>query len=107
MVSLAIEDLQRSDFSANRAMYDDFEEEMRIHPITKMIFMACVNVVFSIRKRFRDPSSHQLESRDFAAAQLMITLNFNYVMNAMPGLPANPERRHRLIARLVVESLRE
>jgi AcrR family transcriptional regulator len=106
MVSTAIEDLQRGDFSANRAMFDDFEEELQIHSITKMVFMECVDLVFNIRKKYID-STTQRNSCDFAAAQLLITLNYNYVMKAMPGFPADPDARHRLIGRLAVEILRE
>jgi AcrR family transcriptional regulator len=105
MVSAAIEELQRGDFSANRAMFDDFEEEMRIHPITKMVFMECVNLVSSIRNQFIDKAAHR-DSRDFAAAQLLVTLNYNYVMKAMPAFFTDPEQRHCLIARLVVETLK-
>lgn len=105
MVSAAIEALQRDDFSANRAMYDDFEEEMRIHPITKMVFIACVDLVLNIRIRFMEPAAKR-DARDFAAAQLLITLNFNYVMRAMPGFSAESDERHRLIARLVAETLK-
>lgn len=105
-ISREIAALHTLGFSANRAMHEDFLEELMINPATKNIFMAGVDLLHRVRTRFLHEDSPR-DSRDFAATQVIITLNYNYVLQAAPGLPADPVQRHRLIARLVVEALKE
>ena len=87
------------DFSANRAMFQYFEEELQANPITKMVFMECVDLMVRIRKKFLHIDSER-DTCDFSAAQLLITLNYNYVLRAMPGFPADHTQRHKLIGQL-------
>lgn len=105
-ISHEIEGLHIYGFSANRAMNEDFLEELSIHESTKKIFLAGVDLIHRVRTRFLHEGS-ALDGRDFAATQVIITLNYNYVLKAAPGLPAEPAKRHRLIARLVVEAMKE
>lgn len=104
-ISREIEALQINDFSANRAMHEDFQEDLQINDVTKQIFLNCVDLLHRVRQRFIDDNATK-DAKDFAAAQLVISLNYNYVLGAMPGLPADPERRHPLIGRLVVEAMK-
>lgn len=105
-ISQEIEAFQRVNFSANRAMHEDFQEELKINPITKKIFLEGVDLMHQVRQRFMDENSPK-DERDFAAAQLIISLNYNYVLKALPGLPENPQRRHHLIGRLAIEAMRD
>lgn len=41
----------------------------------------------------------------FAAAQLMVTINYNVVMKAMPAMPIEKSMRHKLIGKLIAEAL--
>lgn len=105
-ISREIEGLHTYGFSANRAMNEEFMEELSIHASTKKIFLAGVDLIHRVRTRFLHEGA-PLDGRDFAATQVIITLNYNYVLKAAPGLPEKPAQRHRLIARLVVEAMRE
>ncbi|MGV0960246.1 MAG: TetR/AcrR family transcriptional regulator [Limnohabitans sp.] len=105
-ISKEIEAIQIIDFSANRAMHEDFHETLQVNAVTKRIFLEGVDLVHRVRQRFMHAGANR-DGRDYAAAQLFISLNFNYVLNAMPGLPADPDQRHRLIGRLVVEAMKE
>lgn len=104
-ISSEIEKMQTANFSINRAMYEEYAEELMIHSGTQRIFLECVDLMQSVRRRFAYEDTPRGE-RDFAAAQLLISLNYHYVLKAMPGLPADAQNRHRLIGRLVVEALK-
>jgi hypothetical protein len=41
----------------------------------------------------------------FAAAQLLITINYNYVLKAMPALPSEADKRHQLNGKIVAMAL--
>jgi len=103
-ISKHIERIQTTDFSANRAMHEDFLEKLIVNPETKKIFMACVNLMRQVQRQFLDAESFT-DQGAFAAAQLIITINYNYILKAMPGLPANDDR-HRLIGEIVAMSLK-
>ncbi len=105
-ISREIEILHTEGFSANRAMNEDFLEDLMIDPATKKIFLAGVDLMHRVRTRFLRGGPTQ-DSRDFASAQVIITLNYNYVLRAAPGLPSDQVMRHRLIARLVVEAMKQ
>ena len=104
-ISSEIENMQAANFSINRAMYEEYSEDLNIHPGTQRIFLECVDLVQDVRKRFAYEDTPR-DERDFAAAQLLISLNFHFVLKAMPGLPVDAKKRHRLIGRLVVEALK-
>jgi AcrR family transcriptional regulator len=104
-VSCEAERLQVADFPANRAMHELFQEDLVVDPRTKAIFLAGVGLMRQIQKRWLQdlPTS---EAGAFAAAQLLLTIDFNYVLRAMPALPADAELRHRLIGNIVCQALR-
>ena len=103
-MSKQAEALQLLDFPANRAMHEIFQEQLTIDPRTKDIFMACVALMRKIQALFL-PQTGASDTGAFAAAQLLFTLDYNFVLKAMPGFPRDPEVRHRLIGRLVAHTL--
>jgi len=104
-ISKQIEMLQTTNFSVNRAMHEDFLEKLNINSETKKIFMACVNLMRLVQRRFLENKSFS-DQGAFAAAQLIITINYNYVLRAMPGFLVNEDDRHRLIGEIVAMSLK-
>lgn len=104
-ISRQIEMIQTVDFSANRAMHEDFQEQLIIHPQTKRIFLDCVDVMRLVQRQFLDEKSFS-DLGAFAAAQLVVTINYNYVLKAMPGLTADPHHRHKLIGEVVAMTLK-
>ncbi|MGV0960244.1 MAG: TetR/AcrR family transcriptional regulator [Limnohabitans sp.] len=103
-MSLRLEAIQTEDFSANRAMHEDFQENLSVDPQTKKIFLGCVGMLKKAQEQFLDESSCT-ESGAFAAAQLLVTINYNYVLKAMPGLPVDVQKRHRMIGEIVALAL--
>ena len=104
-ISKHIETIQTTDFSVNRAMHEDFLEKLNVNSETKKIFMACVNLMRLVQGQFLEAKSFS-DQGAFAAAQLIITLNYNYVLRAMPGFIVNDNDRHRLIGEIVAMSLK-
>ena len=103
-MSQQLEAMQLADFSANRAMHEDFQENLRVDPQTKKLFLECVELMKKARMQFLHGSVVS-EEGVFAAAQLLITINYNYVLKAMPGLPADPHQRHKMIGEIVALTL--
>jgi AcrR family transcriptional regulator len=103
-ISICAEKLQTDDFPANRAMHEIFTEQLCIADETKIIFKACVELMEKVQVKFL-PEGTGTKVGAHAAAQLIFTINYNYVMKAMPGLPKDHGMRHRLIAELVVDAL--
>jgi AcrR family transcriptional regulator len=103
-MSIQLEKLQQDDFSANRAMHEDFLEKLMVDPATKMIFAECVDLMRNVQRTLLRPSTFS-ETGAFAAAQVLISTNYNYVLRAMPGLPRDPDERHELIGEMVALAL--
>ena len=55
-----------------------------------------------IQRRFGYPDSNP---GPFAAAQLLVSINYNYVLNAMTALPKDAKTRHALVASLCLQAL--
>jgi AcrR family transcriptional regulator len=104
-ISMRLEALQIADFSANRAMHELFMEELEITNETKTLFLACLELMKKIQAQFL-PRDTGTESGAYAATQLIFSINLNYVMKTMPGLPRENAVRHQLIGRLVADTLR-
>lgn len=104
-MSRRLEYIQLGHFPANRAMHEDFLEKLEVDPRTKKIFLECVGLMRCVQKAFM-PGSSASDAGAFAAAQLLITINYNYVLKAMPALPVNAELRHRLIGKTVAQALK-
>ncbi|OYU12386.1 MAG: hypothetical protein CFE38_07905 [Comamonadaceae bacterium PBBC1] len=103
-MSKQAEALQVLDFPANRAMHEVFQEQLTIDRRTKEIFMGCVELMRKIQVLFLSHTGAS-DTGAFAAAQLLFTLDYNFVLKAMPGFPRDPEVRHQLIGRLVAHTL--
>lgn len=99
------EHLQVKDFSANRAMHELFQEELSVDPRTKVIFLRCVDLMREIQKIFMHGTSAS-DAGAFAASQILFTFTLNYVLKAMPGLPSEPELRHKLVSEIAVTALK-
>lgn len=101
-MSERLEAIQRDAYSANRAMYEDFLENLETHPLTREIFLHLVRLNFQIQDHFY---GSRYEVGAYAAAQLLVSINYNYVFNAMPGLPRDHKTRHSLIAKVTRDAL--
>ncbi len=104
-LSTRYEALLTQNFSSNRAMNEIYLEELQVDPLTKGIFMAGVELLEQAQAHFGDTLGGS-KAGAFAAAQLALTVNYNYALKAMPALPADNAQRQALIARLMVEALR-
>ena len=103
-LSQTLERLQREHFSANRAMHEFFMEELKVAPQTKRIFKELVDLMLTVQAHYGN-DQNCTPSGAYAAAQLMVTLNYNHVLQAMPAFPEAPNQRHGLIAKLVICAL--
>lgn len=104
-MSIQLERIQLDDFPANRAMHEDFLGNLKVDPRTKKIFLECVELMRCVQKVFMKGTAAS-DTGAFAAAQLLITINYNYVLKAMPALPGSADLRHRLIGKIVAEALK-
>ena len=103
-MSRELERIQTEDFSANRAMHEIFLEELQTDAGTKRIFLAGVDLMRAVQKRYL--SDHPCtDTGAFAATQMLVTLSYNQVIKATPAMPTNPQVRHRLIADCLVRAL--
>lgn len=103
-ISAKFEHLLVKHFSANRAMYECFAEDLEVHELTKGIFKRTVALMVSIQQRY-GLDNPDADENAFAATQVLVTINFNFVMKAMPALPIDKTKRHRLIGKLIAEAL--
>ena len=101
-MSKSLERLIKEDYSCNRAMREDFQENLEVHPSTRRIFLYCVEMMHRTQKRFLGVTN---ETGAYSAAQILITNTFEYVFNAMPGLPRDYEQRHKLMAEILLVAL--
>ena len=96
-MSQRFESLLTENFAVNRAMDELFRATHEWQDRTAEIHFECVDMMAHIQRHFISPDySDPQAARN--SAQLLITINFNYVMNAMRSLPPDPLERHRVIA---------
>ena len=91
--------------ASNRAMHEHFMIQLEVHDLTKGIFTDCVHMMKHIQKKFLDESTYT-DAGAWSAAQVLVTVNFNCVLGAMPALPVDYSMRHHLIADLVETALK-
>lgn len=103
-LSTRYEELLKRNFSSNRAMNEFYLEELQVDPLTKGIFMAGVALLEDAQAHFAGELKGSRVGA-FAAAQLVLTINYNYALKAMPALPADDKLRQALIAHCMVEAL--
>ena len=104
-ISVDAEMLLKADFSVNRAMHELFMETLEVHPQTKVLFKQCRELMKHIQ-RVHLPPDTGTDVGAYAGAQLMFSINYNHVLQAMPGLPRDPQTRHQMIATLVHDALK-
>lgn len=95
--SVSFEEVLNQHRAANRAMYEKFLEEAQTHDLTKNIFKDSVLTMKAIQVHFLG-EERASDDNAWSATQLLITVVYNYFLNAMPGLPRCREDRHSLIA---------
>lgn len=103
-ISRRLEQLQLGHFSANRAINEHFMEDLEVAEPTKEAFRESVEMMRCVQRKFLK-GTHFSDAGAFAAAQLLLTINYNYVIRAMPALPMDAEIRHRLIGKVVLSAL--
>lgn len=103
-LSETIERLQIEHFASNRAMHEHFLEALEVHPSTKRIFVECVDLMRKVQRRFLSDASFS-DKGAFAGAQLLVTINYNYVLKAMPALPSESAERHKLVGQIITLAL--
>jgi AcrR family transcriptional regulator len=96
-LSECYEGLVRRHLGANRAMKEVFLTEGQIDPQTRSIFKATVALLHDIWVGEAGPDHARQGS--FASTQVLVTLNYEYVLGSMPAFPSDPGERHRLIVR--------
>lgn len=102
-MSARYERLVKIHFSANRAMYELFLDQLEMTDETKKIFVSTIELMEAIRFK-KQPDSGSLAG-SYAATQMLVNINYNYAMAAMPGLPADDEVRHTLISDFMIRAL--
>lgn len=103
-ISARFEELLRAHYPANRGMHELLQINFEIHQETKRIFRHCVEMMQQIQQHYL-PIQQYSDAGAFAGAQLLVTVCYNYVLGAMPGLPQSCEQRHQLVAEIVGISL--
>lgn len=102
-MSSRYERLVKTHFSANRAMYELFLEKLETTEKTKEIFTSTTELLEAARAKKQPEKGSTAGS--YAATQMLVNTNYNYAMAAMPGLPADDEVRHTLIADFMIRAL--
>ena len=103
--SYQFDELLQRHFSANRAMNEYFKKQLDSHELTKKIFVECIQMMQRIQQTHGIHIETDISAR--SAAQLLVTLNFDYAMKAMRAFPAEPETRHELIADILALALQK
>lgn len=96
--------LLREHFAANRAMHEHFMANLQVHQATQQIFRECVALMEAVQKAGLEEGTYT-KTGAFSAAQLLVTIDYNYVLMAMPGLPRDAGERHRLVVDLLKVAL--
>ena len=104
VVSRRLENLQRRHFAANRIMYEDYACGLVIHEKTKEIFRALVRLVEATDLHL-NPQANREKSVYYTASQLLVTLNYESVLSAMPGLSKCPLARQKVIVKAAIQPL--
>lgn len=103
-ISGEFEGLLTKHLAVNRAMHEHFLQNLKVHNLTKRIFTECVVMMEKIQQMYCKGVACSSQG-SWAAAQLLVTIDYNYVLSAMPALPADSEQRHELIADILQVAL--
>jgi AcrR family transcriptional regulator len=91
--------------ASNRAMHEHFMKDLEVHDLTKTIFRQSVGMMIHIQHKFLEAGAYT-DKGAWAAAQLLVTINYNHMLGAMPALPADYSERHHLIADVLETALK-
>lgn len=103
-LSTMLEKLQLEDFAPNRAMQELFFEELKVDEHTQKIFLELVDLMRLVQKHHLTGATYT-DTGAFSGSQMLLSVNFNYTLRAMPALPRDHETRHQMISRMVVVAL--
>lgn len=92
--------------SSNRAMHEHFQKRLEVHDLTKQIFKQCVGLMKTVQAQFLDDESYT-DAGAWYATQLLVTIDYNYLLRAMPALPEDHTTRHNLVADLLEVALKK
>lgn len=84
---------------------NNFQQSLEAHDLTKKIFKECVDLMKALQARFLVAGSYT-DAGAWYATQLLVTIDFNYLLRAMPALPEDHSERHELIADLLELALK-
>ena len=104
VVSRRLEDLQRRHFAANRIMNEDYACGLVVHEKTKEIFRKLVKLVEETDLHL-NPQANRDKSVYYTVSQLLVTLNYENVLSAMPGLSKCPMDRQKIIVTAAIQPL--
>ena len=91
--------------ASNRAMHEHFLKDLEVHDLTKTIFRQSAEMMMHIQRKFLEPDTYTQKGA-WVAAQVLVTICYNYALEAMPAFPADYSERHHLIADLLEPALR-
>lgn len=91
--------------SSNRAMNEQFQQKLEVHDLTKQIFKECVDLMKAVQARFLMAGSYT-DAGAWYATQLLVAIDYNYLLRSMPALPEDHATRHNLIADLLELALK-
>lgn len=104
-ISQRYEALLQTHKASNRAMHEHFLKDLEVHELTKGIFRECVEMMKHIQQKYLADGTYT-DKGAWAAAQTLVTINYNYVLEAMPAFPVDYSERHHLIADLLEMALK-
>lgn len=105
VMSRQFEAVLNTHISSNRAMNEHFQQSLEVHDLTKQIFKKCVDLMKAVQARFLESGSYT-DAGAWYATQLLVTLNYNYILRAMPALPEDHTARHNLVSDLLEVALK-
>lgn len=104
-LSTVLEKIQLENFAPNRAMQELFLEELKVDERTQKIFLELVDLMRLVQKHHLGGVAYT-DTGAFSGSQVLVSVNFNYILRAMPALPRDHDTRHRMIALMIVAALR-
>jgi AcrR family transcriptional regulator len=91
--------------ASNRAMHELFLDDFQTNERTKAIFKNATDLLSAIFKFSTINMDSTYYHKIYQTTQLLVTLNYQYGIGAMPAFPNDPNERHRLIARLLITAM--
>jgi len=105
LMSISLEARLTEHFASNRAMHELYLEDLRTDERTQRIFRQLVGLMRKTQATHL-PKGTYTDTGAYSAAQLLVTINFNYALKAMPAFAREPEQRHALIVEAIAVALK-